>query len=112
MRLLFDQDISPKILKKGIWFDFEVQHVRFVGLEDSSDLEIFQFARLKNFSIVTFDSDFFDLSILKGFPPKIIWIRTGNLTTKSIFEIFLNHKNHIIEFLENEDSGVLEIINP
>ncbi|MFL0681941.1 MAG: DUF5615 family PIN-like protein [Algoriphagus aquaeductus] len=112
MRLLFDQNISPKILKKGLWSDLEVQHVRFVGLEDSSDLEIFQFAKLNEFSIVTFDSDFFDLSLMKGFPPKIIWIRTGNLTTKSIFEIFLTHKNQINEFLENENSGVLEIIKP
>lgn len=81
-------------------------------MEDSSDLEIFQFAKLNEFSIVTFDSDFFDLSLMKGFPPKIIWIRTGNLTTKSIFEIFLTHKNQINEFLENENSGVLEIIKP
>ncbi|MFN3999001.1 DUF5615 family PIN-like protein [Algoriphagus sp.] len=50
------------------------------------------FVKANGYSIVTFDSDFFDLSLIKGHPPKIIWIRTGNLTTDSIlkdsFEVF------------------------
>jgi len=53
-----------------------------LGLENSIDIEIFDFA------IVTFDSDFCDLNTIRGFPPKIIWIRTGNTTTKKIGESF------------------------
>lgn len=110
MKLLFDQNISPKILKKKIWKDVSLQHVRFVGLQDSPDLEIFLFARANGYSIVTFDSDFFDLSLIKGHPPKIIWIRTGNLTTESISKILLKHSQPITEFIQSETGGVLEII--
>ena len=110
MKLLFDQNISPKIIKKWTGLGDEVQHVRFLRLEDSSDLEIFRFARLNGYSIVTFDSDFFELSLIMGFPPKIIWIRTGNLTTHSIFEILMMHKEQIFDFIKFGERGVLEIL--
>ena len=90
--------------------NFELQHVRFVGLKDASDLDFFQFARLENFSIVTFDSDYSDLSTMKGFPPRIIWIRTGNLTTKSIIKVLNQNEDQILGFLKNGNSGVLEIL--
>lgn len=84
MKLLFDQNISPKIVR--LLFDSfpQAEQVRYVGLEDASDLSIFNFAKTNDFAIVTFDSDFVDLSIVRGTPPKIIWIRTGNSTTKVI----------------------------
>ncbi|MEQ8423113.1 MAG: DUF5615 family PIN-like protein, partial [Cyclobacteriaceae bacterium] len=44
MKLLFDQNISPKILKKLPSEFSECNQVRFFGLEDASDLEIFEFA--------------------------------------------------------------------
>jgi predicted nuclease of predicted toxin-antitoxin system len=45
-----------------------------------------------------------------GFPPKIIWIRTGNLTTHSIFEILMMHKEQIFDFIKFGERGVLEIL--
>jgi predicted nuclease of predicted toxin-antitoxin system len=111
LKLLFDQNISPKILKGNIWKEVPLQHVRYVGLEDSPDLDIFLFAKANGYSIVTFDSDFFDLSLLKGHPPKIIWIRTGNLTTDSISKILLKISIQISEFIKAESGGVLEIFS-
>jgi len=72
VKLLFDQNISPKILSH---LPFELSgctQVRFVGLEDSSDLDIFKFARSTNHTVVSFDSVFVDLNALHGTPPKII----------------------------------------
>ena len=110
MRLLFDQNISPKIIKQ-LDADFPgSRHVRHVGLEDASDSIIFDYAKLNNLSIVTFDSDFVDLNIVRGIPPKIIWLKTGNLTTRSISEMLKKNVAIIIEFLESEDNGILEII--
>jgi predicted nuclease of predicted toxin-antitoxin system len=111
LKLLFDQNISPKILRKAFEKSVLVQHVRFVGLEDASDVEIFHFAKTNGYSIVTFDSDFFDLSLLMGFPPKIIWIRTGNLTTNSILLLLLKNSEQIFEFIELGNVGVLEIVS-
>lgn len=107
MKLLFDQNISPKIVKQLAFVFEDSRQVRHVGLEDSSDYEIFDFAKKHDFVIVTFDSDFIDLNILKGAPPKIIWIRSQNQTTKNISKIL---KDNIIEILEFFDSREIEIM--
>ncbi len=64
MKLLFDQNISPKILKNLPPELYDSQQVRFVGLEDSADYEIVQFARTNYYGLVTSDSDFVDLNTL------------------------------------------------
>ncbi|PCI08167.1 MAG: hypothetical protein COB73_07250 [Flavobacteriaceae bacterium] len=84
MKLLFDQNISFRLLRKINDLYPNAKQVKNLGLENSSDIEIFEYAKKNNFAIVTFDSDFCDLNIIKGFPPKIIWIRTGNTTTKNL----------------------------
>lgn len=110
MRLLFDQNISPRIVKQ-LEYEFpSAKQVRDLGLENSSDIEIFEFAKKHHYSIVTFDSDFVDLNIIKGFPPKIIWIRTGNLTTKAIAELLNENINTIQNFLDSAEQSILEII--
>ena len=110
MKLLFDQNISPRILKKLSLEYNECQQVRFLGLEDASDCQIFAYAKYNGYTIVTFDSDFVDLSALKGSPPKIIYLNTGNLTTHHVSELILNHLLIIQHFLGSEKDDVLEII--
>jgi predicted nuclease of predicted toxin-antitoxin system len=103
MKLLFDQNISFRILKKLDKSFSECKHVSDCNLQDSEDLNIWKFAKLNAYAIVTFDSDFYDISLINGHPPKIIWIRTGNLTTIEIAKL-LNSKKDIIErFLYEED---------
>lgn len=72
MKLLFDQNISPKIVKQLEDIFPEAKQVRHLGLEDASDIQIFEYAKTHDFAVVTFDSDFVDLNVVKGFPPKII----------------------------------------
>lgn len=79
--LLFDQNISPKITKHVGSIFSGATHTRFVGLEDASDPEIYKYAADRGLHIVTFDADFADLSTILGHPPKIIWLRTVNMTT-------------------------------
>lgn len=62
-------------------------------------------------TIVTFDGDFYDLSLVWGHPPKIIWIRTYNQTTKNAEEILRKHMDTMLEFLKDNDLACLEIIN-
>jgi predicted nuclease of predicted toxin-antitoxin system len=110
LKLLFDQNISSKIVPL-VQSNFPgAQQVVQVGLENASDLAIFEFAKTNQFIIVTFDSDFVDLSLVRGTPPKIIWLRTGNLTTKSISELLDNNANNILHFIESEEARILEII--
>ncbi len=110
MKLLFDQNISFRLLKRIIDLYPDSKQVLELGLENSTDREIFDFAQRNNYTIVTFDSDFFDLVTLYGFPPKIIWIRTGNTTTKNL-ELILKAKYELIELFIKENYGCLEIVD-
>lgn len=87
MKLLFDQNISFRILSK-IKVNFpNAKQVRQLGIENYSDINIWKFAKENEFTIVTFDADFYDLSNFKGFPPKIIWFRFGNAKGDFIADI-------------------------
>lgn len=108
MKLLFDQNISYRLIKQISTFYPNAKQVKELGLENSTDFEIFQFAKKNDFTIVTFDSDFFDLNTLHGFPPKIVWIRTGNTTTKNLF-VLLQDKYDLIKIFIEENYGCLEI---
>ncbi len=109
MKLLFDQNISFRLIKRIIDLFPNSKQVRELGLENSSDTEIFDFAERNDYVIETFDSDFCNLNIIKGFPIKIIWIRTGNTTTANL-ENLLRKKSDIIKLFLSEDYGCLEII--
>jgi predicted nuclease of predicted toxin-antitoxin system len=108
MRFLFDQNISHRILKY-LSTSIEATHVRNVRLINSSDQEIWEYAQKNKYIIVTQDSDFNDIYLLKGFPPKIIWIKSGNLKTSEIAELIHNGYQKIIEFDNNLELGLLEI---
>ena len=103
MKLLFDQNISFRITKKLIDLFPNCKHVSDCGLMDCDDPDIWEYAQKNDYSIVTFDSDFYDISVINGHPPKIIWIRSGNLTTKEIVKLMMHNKNTIEKFLDNED---------
>jgi len=110
MKLLFDQYISFRLIKQITDLFPNSKQVLELGLENSTDIEIFNFAKRNDFAIVTFDSDFCDLNIIRGFPPKIIWIRTGNTSTKDLANLF-RKKSDLIKLFLDEDYGCLEIIN-
>jgi len=86
------------------------QQVRFVGLEDSSDYGIFQFAKSNDFAVVTFDSDFVDLNAMHGTPPKIVYLNTGNLTTKNIADLLIDNIMRISYYLNSDSDDILELI--
>lgn len=103
MKLLFDQNISFKVVSKIIDNFPEAKQVKQLGIENYSDIEIWEFAKENQFTIVTFDADFYDLSHLKGHLPKIIWLRFGTTTTDFLGSI-INTRNLIIkDFISSED---------
>ncbi len=111
MRFLFDQNISHRILKIISDKFPESTTVKKEGLINAPDKEIWEFARLNDFIIVTQDADFDDLNSLYGFPPKIIWIRTGNLKTNGIADILIEYSDEIYNFVNNTDFGCFEIFS-
>jgi predicted nuclease of predicted toxin-antitoxin system len=110
MKLLFDQNISHRILKLLSDRFHNSTSVKNQNLIDSLDKTIWEFAKRSNYIIVTQDSDFNDLNLLNGFPPKIIWIRAGNLRTEQLAKILEDHYFELEEFEKNSKFGCFEIL--
>lgn len=98
MKLLFDQNLSPRLPKSLADLYAESVHVREIGLHDAVDGEIWQYAKQNDFVIVSKDSDFQQRSLLYGSPPKFIWLRVGNCPVKRIEDLLRNHSIAIHTF--------------
>jgi len=80
-----------------------------LGLGRADDRQVWKHAKDNGFCIVSKDSDYYDLSVLYGHPPKVIWLRLGNCTTREIFECLRNHQATIDEFGADAGGSVLLI---
>jgi predicted nuclease of predicted toxin-antitoxin system len=110
MKFLFDQNISHRILALLPDKYAGSTSVKKEGLINSHDQQIWEYAKNHNFIIVTQDSDFNDLSTLFGFPPKVIWIRTGNLKTRDMLDILIEYYSDLMKFESDNELGCFEII--
>ncbi len=110
MKLLFDQNISHRLISKIITSYPQIKQTKELGLTDFSDKKIWDFAKTNGYAIILFDSDFFDLNTYYGFPPKIIWLRTGNMTTNYLAKFLLDKHDQIVDFIEDEHLGCLQLI--
>jgi predicted nuclease of predicted toxin-antitoxin system len=110
MKLLFDANISFRIVKK-IQFAFpDCLHVSRTGLTyPAKDPEIWTFARQNNYVIVTYDEDFYDFLSIYGAPPKVIWLRFGNAPTEIVAQKLLFHKADIEGLIADSGTELLEI---
>ena len=91
MKLLFDQNLSPRLPKMLADIYPHSQHVREHKLQTSEDDVIWGFARANDFVIVSKDSDFQQRSLLYGAPPKFVWIRLGNCSVQESAELLRRH---------------------
>jgi predicted nuclease of predicted toxin-antitoxin system len=109
VNLLFDQNLSPRLVQHLADLYPDSNHVYNLGIEKARDHELREYARREEFVIVTKDSDFSDLCILLGFPPKVIWIRRGNCSTSDIEAILRDHKADIEALGRDEFMGILTL---
>jgi len=79
------------------------------NLDEATDIRVWRFARQNGYTIVTKDSDFNDLAIYQGSPPKVIWLKIGNCRVAKIAQILIDNREIIKTFLDNPDSSILEI---
>jgi predicted nuclease of predicted toxin-antitoxin system len=107
--LLFDQNLSPRLVDRLADIYPNSVHVFSLGLGDAMDIDIWEFARDNDYMIVTKDADFSEFGIIKGFPPKIIWIRRGNCSTQDIENILRENFSAISELSVDENSGILAL---
>ncbi len=107
MKLLFDQNLSPK-LAYHFTSKFEgSRHLQDISLDKSVDTSVWDYAKSNEFTIVTKDSDFNNLVTFFGFPPKVIWIRRGNCSTTEIKVLLEQNFDKISAFISDNVNGIL-----
>lgn len=107
MRLLFDQNLSPRLTRLIADLYPECLHVREIGLSEADDGEVWEYARRNDCVIVSKDSDFQARSLLYGSPPKFIWLRVGNCTVRVIENLLRKHSATIHTFSQDADKAYL-----
>jgi predicted nuclease of predicted toxin-antitoxin system len=107
--LLFDQNISPRLVNSLADLYPNSVHVSTIGLGSAFDLDVWQYARDNDYMIVTKDADFSEFGVMKGFPPKVIWIRRGNCSTGEIETILRENFLAISSLSEDTDIGILTL---
>lgn len=107
MKLLFDENVSHKLV--GILaHEFpDSAHVRDVGLRAAADGQIWDHARAQGLMIVSKDTDFRERSYVEGFPPKTIWLDVGNAGTVAIAELLRRERGRIDRFDKQEEASLL-----
>jgi predicted nuclease of predicted toxin-antitoxin system len=109
MRLLFDHNLSPRLVSRLADLYSDATHTVLIALDRATDLEVWSYAQVHGFAIVTKDTDFSDMSVIRGYPPKVILLRLGNCTTVDIENVLRNSSAEIAAFADDPSAGVLEL---
>lgn len=112
MKLLFDQNLSYRLVRRLSDLDLDVKHVNEVLPQGAPDKAIWEYAKANGYSIVTFDRDFFDFAMVWGYPPKVIRFRTRNQTSAYIEQLFRFQLSSIMLFLNDDQLACLEVLAP
>jgi len=109
MKLLLDENLSRRIVPFLQSVYPGSSHVVLVDLHQSDDQAIREYAREHGFVIVTHDADFYEMSLLDGNPPKIIWLKTGNQSKGATINLLLQQHSFIGQTLITENKACVEI---
>jgi predicted nuclease of predicted toxin-antitoxin system len=98
MKLLFDQNLPHRLVGQLAAEFPGSAHVRDAGLAAAPDLEVWTYAAVNGFVIVSKDTDFQQRALLHGHPPKVIWVRLGNCSTAAVAVLLRSRLADIQEF--------------
>ena len=109
MRVLLDQNLSPKLIQKLADVFPELESVYDHGLIDSSDSFIFDWARRAEVSaVISADRDFVRLAERFGSPPKAILIDRCDFPSRIVEQLLRREALRIHDFLVS-DRPVLQL---
>lgn len=110
MKLLFDQNLSHKLVDRVRDLYPDSDHVRSVGLSNATDAEVWKLAQTRGYVIVTKDEDFHVRSVLMGPQPKVLWIRSGNCSTDLVETLLRKNLAEVEAFAANQEVGFLTLL--
>jgi len=109
LKLLLDQNLSYRLLARLEDVFPGSTQIHRLGMEHADDTTIWRVAQEKGFTIVTKDSDFYERSLVLGFPPQVIWLKCGNVSSRQVEEILIRSREAIQIFLQEARAACLEI---
>jgi len=109
VKLLFDQNLSHRLVAILASVFPDSSHVRHFGLQSAADQVIWELAREQGFTVVSKDAEFHQRSFVLGFPPKIIWVRLGNCSTSDVAAVLREYEADIRRFCDDEVHAFLAI---
>ena len=109
MRLLFDQNLSARLVDRLADLYPGSLHVTAAGLGNADDDRVWQFAAAHDLVIVSKDEDFHQRAFLYGPPPKVVWVRLGNCTTETVEEALRSGEDLVAGFGENLEAAFLVV---
>lgn len=108
MKLLFDANLSPDLVRRLEDLYPGSSHVYSFGIE-SSDTAVWEFAKQGNSTIVSKDSDFHQRALVLGAPPKVVWVRLGNCSTAMVETLLRQRFEEMRSFWEGTEESLLAI---
>lgn len=111
MKLLFDENLSRRLVVRLADLFPGSKHVESEGLLHASDISVWHHAKANGFAIVTADADFYELAITFGPPPKVIWLRGCDYPTTVAERLLRDRAIRIAEFFRDSERGVF-ILTP
>jgi predicted nuclease of predicted toxin-antitoxin system len=107
VKLLVDQNLSRHLVGRLRDHFPDSAHVTTLGVQTATDKDVWDHAGEHGYTIVSKDSDFRQLAFLHGPPPKLIWLRVGNVNKVTVLKVLIHHHEAIEAFEATTDEALL-----
>lgn len=108
-RLLLDENLSERLLLAIDSLFPGSRHVRGLGRQGAADTDVWDLALQGDFVILTRDEDFVGMSVLRGAPPKVVWLNVGNARNAAIAKVVQMRASDIERFVAHDDYTFLAV---
>lgn len=109
MKLLFDENLSYRLVRALEETYPGSAHVRDLGLEGAEDRLIWKAAAEGGYLLTSKDTDFYQRSLVHGAPPKVIWLRVGNGSTATVAALLRERYVVVRRFAEDAQATFLPL---
>lgn len=99
IRFLIDENLPTTLATR---LGVPCQHAHDLGRQ-LTDSQLWEHARRDGWTLLTKDADFFDRLTLEGPPPKVVWVRTGNLRRNALETMLASRLTEILRLLNQAD---------
>jgi len=109
MKLLLDENLSPRLPALLADLYPESSHVELVGLRGATDTVVWEYAKAEGYVLVSKDNDFRQRSFQYGAPPKVVWLSVGNAGTAVIRRLLRESREEIERFVASAEEALLVV---